>query len=215
MNNTIYHLVPDIFSHIFNLLPITDIKSLSITSKFFNELCKSKHIWKNSITIMNFIMKIKNKPQNITISQLCNTKILDLSNRYGDAIPANGKYNSPTHLGQMYKPQLNIPTELGQLANLEELYLSGNNLKTMPVELCNLHNLKILCLHQNSLSTIPTEIGNMHKLTKLYLGNNQLRTIPTELAYLTNLKTITLFCNYKTVSSMVHDIIGNNVKLII
>ena len=69
-----------------------------------------------------------------------------------------------------------IPPELGNLANLTELYLGGNQLSgEIPPELGNLANLTDLSLGSNQLSgEIPPELGNLANLTDLYLGENQL-----------------------------------------
>ena len=208
--------IPDIFHNISMYLKWRDIMSCAVVNKEFgrtsvNELrCRFNKI-------MKVIEQIKMKPQNITIPQLYNTKILDLTNRYGDAIPLNGIYIEPTSFGAFPKFNIKIPTELGQLANLEELHLIGNNLKTIPVELCNLHNLKILSLHQNELHNVPTELGHMHNLTRLYLGNNKLTSIPTELANLSNLKTIALFNNNikQNQKQNIINMFGNGVDTII
>ena len=83
-----------------------------------------------------------------------------------------------------------IPSELGNLTNLEGLALWGNELSgTIPSELGNLTNLEGLSLSDNELSgTIPPELGNLTNLEGLYLWGNELSgTIPSELGKLTNL----------------------------
>ena len=91
-----------------------------------------------------------------------------------------------------------IPAELGNLANLNTLYLSSNQLSgSIPTELGNLANLKALYLGSNQLSgSIPTELGNLANLETLNLYKNQLSgNIPAELGNLTNLKTLDLYYN--------------------
>ena len=69
-----------------------------------------------------------------------------------------------------------IPTELGNLANLQGLYLWGNQLTgEIPAELGNLANLQQLDLSGNQLTgEIPKELGNLANLLGLYLSENQL-----------------------------------------
>ncbi len=88
-----------------------------------------------------------------------------------------------------------IPTELGNLANLERLNLGGNSLSgPIPTELGDLANLERLYLYGNDLTgPIPTELGNLANLERLYLYENALTgPIPTELGNLANLERLNL-----------------------
>ncbi|AGS80636.1 leucine rich repeat protein [Leptospira phage vB_LnoZ_CZ214-LE1] len=67
-----------------------------------------------------------------------------------------------------------LPKEIGQLKNLQELYLSDNQLATLPKEIGQLKNLQELDLHNNQLATLPKEIGQLKNLQALGLINNQL-----------------------------------------
>ncbi|MEN8217501.1 MAG: S8 family serine peptidase, partial [Pseudomonadota bacterium] len=94
-----------------------------------------------------------------------------------------------------------IPTELGNLTNLETLELSDNQLTgSIPTELGNLTNLETLDLDFNQLTgSIPTELGNLTNLWELRLSGNQLTgTIPTELGNLTYLWEFYLYDNRLT-----------------
>ncbi|MGD2088073.1 MAG: Ig-like domain-containing protein [Candidatus Aminicenantes bacterium] len=91
-----------------------------------------------------------------------------------------------------------IPPELGNLGNLQGLYLYDNQLRgSIPPELGNLSNLKYLLLSTNQLSgNIPPELGNLGNLQYLSLHNNQLNgSIPTELRNLGNLQYLYLYLN--------------------
>ena len=91
-----------------------------------------------------------------------------------------------------------IPSELGNLINLEALSLFGNRLSGgIPSELGNLINLEALSLSGNRLSGgIPSELGNLINLEALGLFENNLRgTIPLELSELDNLRLLILFGN--------------------
>ena len=82
-----------------------------------------------------------------------------------------------------------IPAELGSLANLYRLYLSGNQLSgKISSELGNLTNLVRLSLSYNQLSgEIPAELGSLSKLQGLFLSGNQLTgCIPVGIAGVAN-----------------------------
>ena len=88
-----------------------------------------------------------------------------------------------------------IPAQLGNLTNLQDLYLQNNQLiGSIPPELGNLTNLQDFYLHINQLSgSIPAELGNLVNLDHLDLDNNQLSgNIPSELGDLTNLQDLYL-----------------------
>ncbi len=94
-----------------------------------------------------------------------------------------------------------IPTELGNLSNLNRLWLYSNQLTgSIPTELGNLSNLEDLWLYSNQLTgSIPTELGNLSNLEDLLLYSNQLTgSIPTELGNLSNLEDLLLYSNQLT-----------------
>ncbi len=91
-----------------------------------------------------------------------------------------------------------IPPELGDLANLQALWLESNQLSgRIPAELGNLANLQELALIANDLSgPIPPELGTLAKLQVLLLHENQLSgRIPAELGNLANLQELALNAN--------------------
>ena len=68
-----------------------------------------------------------------------------------------------------------IPSELGNLTNLQYLWLGYNQLDSIPSELGNLTNLQDLRLQYNKLSgSIPLVLTNLTNLQYLYLYSNQL-----------------------------------------
>jgi|GEM_PF-3184300 len=81
-----------------------------------------------------------------------------------------------------------IPPEIGNLSNLENLYLSSNQLNgEIPVELGNLDNLVHLSLRNNNLTgNIPPELAHLNNLRHLDLASNQLSG-----CYYPNLKNLT------------------------
>ena len=94
-----------------------------------------------------------------------------------------------------------IPPEIGQLTNLEVLYLNGNeHTGEIPSWIGNLTNLTHLNLSYNELTgEIPPEIGNLTNLIVLDLYYNELTgEIPPEIGNLTNLTTLNLNSNELT-----------------
>ena len=94
-----------------------------------------------------------------------------------------------------------IPSELGSLANLQELALLGNQLTgAIPPELGSLANLRGLHLWRNQLTgPIPPELGDLSNLNVLALSNNQLSgEIPADLGSLANLVSLSLWGNQLT-----------------
>ena len=98
-----------------------------------------------------------------------------------------------------------IPSELGNLSNLEGLVLDRNRLTgSIPTELGNLSSLETLALSHNRLTgPIPPELGNLSKLEWLGLfgnpdGNRFTGPVPPELGNLANLKRLALSGNQLT-----------------
>ena len=114
-----------------------------------------------------------------------------------------------------------LPSELGDLANLARLSLAGNQLTgTIPAELGSLTNLTVLSLNKNKLSgTIPDELssspllgGRLTKLRWLNLEHNLLTgTIPASLGTLSNLEGLSLGDN--KLSGEIPDALGGLANL--
>ena len=118
---------------------------------------------------------------------------------HGVTIDASGRVSGLILSGNQLSGE--IPTELGNLSNLRELYLHSNQLTgEIPTELENLSNLTTLVLSSNQLTgRIPTQLGSLSNLTRLFLYGNQLTgEIPTELGDLSNLTTLVLSSNQLT-----------------
>ena len=84
-----------------------------------------------------------------------------------------------------------IPSELGGLANLQQLSLGPNELSgPIPSELGGLANLQQLYLYSNELSgPIPSELGGLANLQRLYLSGNRLTgTVPPSFLQLSQLQ---------------------------
>lgn len=94
-----------------------------------------------------------------------------------------------------------IPKGIGDLSNLESLYLAYNKLTgEIPPAIGNLKNLKTLRLDNNQFTgNIPPEIGNLQNLNTLHLDNNKLTgDIPPEIGNLKSIKYLHLEKNQLT-----------------
>ena len=124
-----------------------------------------------------------------------------LSQWYGVGTDNNGNVTSLSlEIGEGWSTG-EIPAELGNLVNLQELHLGGIQWTgQIPAELGNLVNLQGLSLGGGQLTgRIPAELGNLANLKSLYLGNNQLTgDIPAELGSLANLEGLYLNDNQLT-----------------
>jgi Leucine-rich repeat (LRR) protein len=99
-----------------------------------------------------------------------------------------------------YNPGLTgeIPESVGQLSNLQSLYIVNNNLTgEIPSSIGQLTNLQSLYLFNNKLSgNVPAEIGNMSQLYYFYIYGNQIEHLPNEITNCNRLRYF-LFNNNK------------------
>lgn len=110
------------------------------------------------------------------------------------SIPSElGNLSNLNRLNLQMNTFTNVPPELGNLTNLTHLNLESCGLaSSIPNSLGNLSNLIYLSLANNQLSGfIPFELGNLSNLTWLYLHNNELTgDIPAEFGHASGLKTL-------------------------
>lgn len=90
-----------------------------------------------------------------------------------------------------------LPAEIGNLSNLEELYLDHNKLEgALPAEIRKMPRLRILVVQNNNMTGIPAEIGQLKNLSRLDYSYNSLDTYPNEIANLKdNLKILDISHN--------------------
>ena len=103
-----------------------------------------------------------------------------------------------TELNLINEGLTTLPSEVGQLVNLQTLDLADNQLTTLPPEIGQLVNLQSLILQHNQLTTLPPEIGQLVNLQSLDLRSNQLSTLPPEIGQLANLQSLDLDSNHLT-----------------
>ena len=76
-----------------------------------------------------------------------------------------------------------MPTQIGSLTNLVQLWLNGNSFTTLPAPILSLAGLRVLHSQSNSLTSLPAELGQLASLDYLDISDNQL----TEFTPLTEL----------------------------
>lgn len=85
-----------------------------------------------------------------------------------------------------------IPNELFTLTNLQRLDISFNEISEIPAGIKQLTNLKVFVGTGCRLVTLPAEMGQLQNLEEIDLFANHIKTLPPEMAKLTNLKKINL-----------------------
>ena len=91
-----------------------------------------------------------------------------------------------------------IPERIGELVNLEKIYLGKNNLTSLPKSIGNLKNLRILSAQFNDITSLPEEIGDLTSLKHLSLNQNRLITLPSGIGKLQQLEVLELRFNFLT-----------------
>ena len=81
-----------------------------------------------------------------------------------------------------------LSSEIGQLRNLQWLYLPHNRLTSLPSEIGQLQNLYWFYCYDNLLTFLPSEIGQLHNLYWFYCSDNRLTSLPSEIGQLQNLQ---------------------------
>ena len=87
---------------------------------------------------------------------------------------------------------------IGELENLQELFLGYNQLQALPAAIGGLKKLQGLHLFFNQLQGLPAEIGQLKSLQRLYLFFNQLTEVPAEMGQLESLQELDLHNNELT-----------------
>ena len=89
-----------------------------------------------------------------------------------------------------------FPSYLEGCENLRILHLSGNNLKDSGVcRVGNLPNLEMLFLDSNGMGEIPESVGDLKKLATFHASKNLIQEVPESLGGIKTLKWVTLSSN--------------------
>lgn len=88
-----------------------------------------------------------------------------------------------------------LPNDIRRLTQLSKLNLSENQLTELPVSLTQLVKLKQLVADHNRLERLPDQLGRLGSLTDLAVGGNQLTQLPASLSLLTSLTALSIDYN--------------------
>ncbi len=95
-------------------------------------------------------------------------------------------------------PLTEISPEIGLMKNLRKLSLDpviGNELKVIPSEIGQLENLETFILSRSKVEILPAEIGNCKNLLQITINNSQLKSLPPEIGLCSQLRSLTLAFN--------------------
>ncbi len=121
---------------------------------------------------------------------------LDLSERQLHAIPET--IGQLVNLEQLYlnNNHLNtLPPSIGQLSNLRDLVINGNDLDSLPPSLSRLTALEFLELSHNELEKLPDSFGQLNSLRKLNARHNRIDTLPSSIGNLNSLTELDMSHN--------------------
>lgn len=126
---------------------------------------------------------------------------INLSRKRLTKIPDEVFENKSLKVLRLYGNQLDsIPARIGELENLEKLYLGRNRLTSLPKEIGNLKKLKLLSIQYNDIETLPEEIGGLESLEQLWVNQNELTYLPESIGKLK--KLVVLKANFNWLDSL-------------
>ncbi|MCA9333803.1 leucine-rich repeat domain-containing protein [Candidatus Saccharibacteria bacterium] len=119
----------------------------------------------------------------------------EAANRIDEISPLIGQLQNLQRLYLDNNQLSTLPEILSNLKNLQRLYLNNNQLDIVPKAIEHLHNLQDLSIVGNQLKTLPETFDKLQNLRRLYIDSNQLRTMPKAITSLRNLDILSLTNN--------------------
>ena len=176
----------DIVSCVLSKLEIKDIITCSLTSKLLKEVCEMQYYRLLNHDYGNILEKIFIKKSfkqtyidcyELDIFRMKYSKMDNLVNFF-----------SVDGLKLCCKKITALPETIGQLSNLQELWLDNNQIIVLPESIGQLSNLQYLSLSNNQITVLPESIGQLSNLQELWLNNNQITVLPESIGQLSNLQ---------------------------
>jgi|GEM_PF-1098745 len=129
---------------------------------------------------------------------LTNLYSLDLGGHNLSSISGIGNLTNLQFLYLWGNSLTTLPAEIGSLSMLWQIDVNNNQLSTLPVEIGSIDSLRNANFSSNLLTSLPTEIGNLAFLNNLDLSYNQLTTLPDAMGSLSQLEYLYIPQNYLT-----------------
>lgn len=88
-----------------------------------------------------------------------------------------------------------VPASIGNLINLEDLFIKNNVATTLPHSIQNCRKLRNLRISMDKLEQLPYQIENLENLSLLHIESKELAQFPSSICSLRNLKDLDFsFC---------------------
>ena len=85
-----------------------------------------------------------------------------------------------------------LPNEISQLTNLQELSCSANKLSSLPESIGSIHSLRVIRANNNMLTILPSSIGQLKNLQQCIFNDNLLTSLSDSIGGCTSLSSLLL-----------------------
>lgn len=121
---------------------------------------------------------------------------INLSQQGLTEVPIELKGNKTVKVLRLYGNNIDtLPEWIGELENLEKLYLGKNKLRLLPESIGNLKQLKLLSAQYNDIEFLPNSITELVNLEQLILNQNKIEFLPDSIGRLKKLDVLQLKFN--------------------
>lgn len=171
--------LPDSLFNLYNL------KHLNISYNYIS------HISDNINKLLNLETLIMNS-NNITSVPDTLPKLINLNISSNILISLDNIVKSVNlkYLNISYIKISELPNDIYQLINLEELHANSNKIVSIPSSISKMTKLKILDISYNLIKELPDEIGDLNNMISLIIKGNQISILPNRLNRIINLVII-------------------------